>query len=58
MVCLSLASQNKKLQNAPANYLLNSLLRVLSYENSPPEDEIPLDGSQDLKKGESIQLHV
>ena len=45
--CLSLVSQNKKLQNAPANYLLSSLLKVLSYEDSPMEDEIPLDGSPD-----------
>lgn len=39
--CLSIISQGKKLQNAPANYLINSLLRAISIEDSPIEDEIP-----------------
>ena len=48
--CLSIARQGKRLQNAPANYLINSLLRALSFEDSPIEDEIPkgdpLDGGE------------
>jgi hypothetical protein len=39
--CLSTIRQGKKLQNPPANYLINSLLRALSIEDSPIEDEIP-----------------
>ena len=37
--CLLAISHGKKLQNAPANYLLLGLLKMLCIEGSPPEDE-------------------
>ena len=50
--CLSFIAQGKKLQNAPANYLLVGLLRMLSIEDSPIEDEIPPGGLQEEKDTE------
>ena len=37
--CLAVIARGKKLQNAPANYLLLGLLKTLYCENSSPEEE-------------------
>ena len=58
--CLKVMTQGKKLQNAPANYLLYGLMRALSIEDSPIEDEIPPEGLQevDLGKDQSLSQSV
>ncbi len=51
--CLTSVAQGKKLQNAPANYLLLGLLRTFCIENCLPEDEfLPGDSvdEKDLEK--------
>ena len=52
--CITVLTKGKKLQVAPANYLLSKLMRMLSIEDSAIEDEIPLSGTQDLGKDLSM----
>ena len=52
--CITVLTKGKKLQVAPANYLLSKLMRMLSIEDSAIEDEIPLSGTHDLGKDLSM----
>ena len=55
--CLSVLARGNKLQFAPANYLLNGLLRMLAFDDSSIEDEIAVPGSQEEKElGKDLTL--